>query len=129
MEENFICRDPMLYKVYSERSLEQEMYKLVPMEVPIGKVKYRGSIIHSNNAPEVKYKQKDESSCYFWCFTSAFAAIGGFYSEQALSSRIEESLQFCSPRKQGRLKFSRDVILSHRYFQRRVEIWIKYDIK
>ena len=62
VEENFICRDPMLYKVYSERSLEQEMYKLVPMEVPIGKVKYRGSIIHSNNAPEVKYKQKDESS-------------------------------------------------------------------
>ena len=35
-----------------------------------------------NNSQEIKYKQNNVSSCYFWSLAYTFAAIGDFYAEE-----------------------------------------------
>ena len=82
-----------------------------PLEFPIVNLKDISRTVYPNNAPEVEYKQNDKIRCCFGILASAFAAIGDFYTEEAVSRSIKESLQFFSSRKQGCTEFVRDLML------------------
>ena len=92
---------------------------MVPQEVPIGKLEYRGIIFYPNNAPEVNYKQRYECGCFWGILGSDSAANVDFYAEESVSSIIKESLQSFSSIKQGHLYFACDIILSWKYLRRK----------
>ena len=79
----------MLPKIHDDK---QDDIKFKIFHVPIGNAKCVKSFKFQNDAPILNYCQKTLNSCCFISLVSDFASIKHFKADNAISMRIEESL-------------------------------------
>ena len=90
---NFSTREPDFYKkLFQSHYDKQDNITFKIFQVPIGNAKCVKSFKFQNDAPILNYCQKTLNSCCFSSLASAFASIKQFKDANAISMRIEESL-------------------------------------
>ena len=90
---NFSTREPDFYKkLFQSHDDKQADIMFKTFQVPIGNAKSVKSLKFQNDAPILRYCQKTLNSCCLSSLASAFASIKHFKADNAISMRIEESL-------------------------------------
>ena len=93
VDRNFSTREPNFYKkLFQSHGDTQDDISFKTFQVPIGNEKYVRSFKFQNDAPILNYCQKTLNSCCFCSLASVFASIKHLKAANAISMRIEDSL-------------------------------------